>query len=161
MSNVLPTLKYIGLTIQHKWFVFRAGLRVRAPLWNLFIHDWSKFTPSEAPHYGRQFYGDRSDPGGFARAWIHHQNLNPHHWEYWIPRTTHDRGGFPPGEPIEMPEPFVREMIADWLGASRAYDGQWPTSLKAWSWFQGRWDTIQLHPNTRNRVLEILREQGL
>ena len=64
MYNTKPTLKYIWLTVKHKVFVFRAGLRTKAPLWRLIIHDWSKFTPSEAPHYGRQFFGDKSDPEG-------------------------------------------------------------------------------------------------
>jgi hypothetical protein len=151
IKNIIPTLRYAAKTIEHKVYVFRAGLKTRAPIWRLVIHDWSKFTPAELPHYGRQFFGDRSDPEGFARAWLHHQNLNPHHWEYWIPREVHERdpGGRGPGQAMEMPEWAVREMIADWMGAGRAYEGAWPG--KDWPWLFANWPRIapRLHPETR------------
>lgn len=161
MSNIIPTLRYVWLTCQHKWFVFVAGLRTGAQLWDLVIHDFSKFGRAEAPHYGRQFFGDRSDPLGFARAWAHHQNHNPHHWEYWIPRTGHDRGGFPGGEPLPMPERYAREMVADWLGASRAYEGAWPRSRSEWTWFQKNFEKLRLHPDTRVAVEQALVRGGL
>lgn len=155
--NLLPSLKYIWLTIRHKWFVLLAGFRTQAPLWRLIIHDWSKFTPSELPHYGRQFFGTKDDYYGFACAWVHHQNHNPHHWEYWIPRNCHDRSTPPYAspEPLEMPEWAVREMVADWIGASRAYEGQWPT-LTNWKWFNKNFYKIHIHPQTRILCLKIL-----
>jgi len=162
MGNVVPTLKYIWLTTKHKAFVFRAGLRTRAPLWRLMIHDWTKYTPAEAPHYGRQFFGDKSDPAGFARAWLHHQNTNPHHWEYWIPRTGHDRGGVAAHNgALRMPMWAVREMIADWFGASRAYEGKWPTDWKTWAWLQKDLRSRilpRVHPETRQDILDVLSE---
>ncbi len=144
-----PTLAYALLTLRHKWFVFLAGLHTGAPLWNLLVHDLSKFGPSELRQYGRQFYGAADRPLEFTRAWLHHQSVNAHHWEYHIPRTGHDRGGYPGGEPLEMPEPLVREMCADWLGASRTYEGRWPTSLETWPWWQKNFSSIRLHPQTR------------
>ena len=161
MSNLIPTLKYLRTTTFHKWYVFRAGLKVRAPLWNLIIHDWTKFTRAEAPHYGRQFYGAADDPVGFGRAWVHHQNRNAHHWEYWIPRTGHDKGGFVAGEPAEMPEQYVREMVADWFGASRAYEGKWPVSQGSWRWFQMKFIGLRLHKKTRKRILEVMAGAGV
>ncbi len=161
MSNFIPTLKYLWLTTKHKAFVFRAGLKTGAPVWRLIIHDWSKFTPSEAPHYGRQFFGDQSDPLGFTMAWNHHQKINPHHWEYWIPLTGHNRGGFKDLEPLPMPYWAVREMVADWYGASRAYGGSWPYGgkfLMDWEWFNQNWFEIRnrMHPETQQRVLNVL-----
>lgn len=160
MSNIIPTLKYIWLTIKHKAFVFRAGIKTGAPIWRLLIHDWTKFTPSEAPHYGRQFFGDGGDPLGFAQAWNHHQKHNPHHWEYWFPITGHDRGGYPGMEPLPMPDWAVKEMVADWYGASRAYEGSWPYDrpLHEWRWFTENFPKIrkQMHPATQDRVLGIL-----
>lgn len=160
MANVLPTFRYMALTIQHKIFVFRAGLRTKAPLLQLLLHDLSKFTPAELPHYGRQFFGDKADPRGFARAWLHHQNHNPHHWEYWIPREGHNQaeGEARNDPPLVMPERFVREMIADWLGASRAYSGSWPKSLETWSWFWGTRPKMRLHSETARLVDQVLRE---
>lgn len=154
-------MKYALLTIKHKWFVFRAGLRTRAPIWRLLIHDWTKFLPAELPNYQRQFFGKADDPLGFTRAWIHHQNLNPHHWEYWIPRTGHTRGTRPfyDNVPVPMPEWAIREMVADWLGASRAYEGQWPMPGE-WPWFERSFQKIKVHPETHARLVEMLKEMG-
>ena len=159
VSNVLPTLKYIWLTIKHKAFVFRAGLRTKAPLWRLIIHDWSKFMPSEAPHYGRSFFGDRSDSAGFQAAWLKHQNRHPHHWEYWISRSPHIRTEAD-SKFIPMPEWAVREMVADWLGASRAYGGKWPTSRKDWEWYNNSFIRIfeNCHPETRKLIDAVIDE---
>lgn len=157
--NRLTTAKYMWLTVRHKVFVFRAGLRTGAPIWQLVTHDTSKFSRAEAPHYGRQFFGDKGDPEGFGRAWLHHQNHNPHHWEYWIPRTGHNRGGDGgDGEPLPMPERYVREMVADWLGASRAYEGAWPASRESWPWLQKNLPGLRLHPETRASVERVLNE---
>ena len=156
----MNTLRYMWLTVKHKAFVFRAGLRTDAPLWRLIIHDWSKFTPIEAPHYGRQFFGRADDSLGFSRAWLHHQHHNPHHWEHWIPVTGHNRGGYDDLEPLPMPEWAVREMVADWLGASRAYEGRWPESSQTWPWFLESWPSIapRLHPGTKALVELVIAE---
>lgn len=156
MRNVIPTLKYSWLTFKHKWFVFCAGLKTGAPLWRLVIHDWSKLTRAEAPHYGRQFFGDKSDPLGFTYAWNHHQKTNPHHWEYWIPESGHNRGGYQDREPLPMPEHFIREMVADWLGASRAYEGAFPRSMAEWSWLNQNFAKCRLHDDTRRATMRVL-----
>lgn len=156
MGNVIPTVLFVLITLIHKWFVFVAGLRTGAPLWLLFIHDWSKFTPAEAPHYGRQLFGTKDDPIGFSKACLHHQNLNPHHWEYWIPRIEDDRGGFRDGDPLPMPEKYVREMVADWMGAGRVYEGEWPKSCNNWPWFEHNFPMLKLHPETAEMVLAVV-----
>jgi len=133
----LPTLKYFILTIKHKWFVFLAGLKLGVPILRLIMHDWTKFLPSELLHYGKQFFGTADDPANFIQCWTHHQNRNDHHWEYWIPRTGHNRCNPPYNDnsPIPMPEDAIKEMIADWVGASRAYEGKWP-KYNDWPWLQ-------------------------
>ena len=152
----VPALRYAWITTKHRWFVFRAGLKLKTPLWRLLTHDLSKYGPHELIHYGRQFFGDASQLDKFAACWIHHQNHNDHHWEYWIPRTKHDQ--LPEDKPtLSMPEGAIREMVADWYGASRAYNGKWP-SKGNWPWFNKNFDHIILHPKTRTRVLEILKE---
>lgn len=150
------TLRYLWLTIKHKWFVFLAGLATKAPLWRLLIHDWSKFTLAEAPYYGRQFFGAADEPYGFSCAWNHHQKTNPHHWEYWVMVSGHNRGGYEDGCALRMPQGYVREMVADWLGASRAYEGVWPTSLETWPWWQDNFDRLRLHSDTRALCLLIV-----
>lgn len=193
-------MNYFWLTIKHKWFVFLAGLKTGVPLWRLIIHDWSKFTPSELPHYQRQFFGDKDDPLGFAAAWLHHQNHNPHHWEYWLPRSGHAKhndderykiqahgDGYPLWIydfekekqitpkiaddfaedanqiytlkeylnnidliPIDMPEWAIREMIADWMGAARAYEGQWPVDGN-WEWMDTHCEKIKTRISKRTQ----------
>jgi len=158
MNNIIPTLKYLWLTTKHKYFVFRVGLKLGVPLWQLIVHDWVKYLPCEAPHYGRQFFGDKSDPLGFTMAWLHHQRQK-HHWEAWIPITGHNRGGYKDLEPLPMPEKYVREMCADWLGASRAYEGKYPENLGEWKWFWDNFETKvkpRLHKDTAERVKSII-----
>lgn len=152
-----PTLKYFFLTIKHKFFVFLAGCKIGVPITRLFLHDISKFFPSELPHYGRQFFGSANDPLGFIRCWIHHQNTNDHHWEYWIPRTGHNRC-YPPHKdnmPTPMPSDAVKEMVADWIGASRVYEGKWP-SKNNWNWLNKNLYKVNLHHETREKVNKIL-----
>lgn len=145
-------MKYFWLTIKHKWFVFLAGLKTGAPLWRLVIHDWHKLRPfSELRHYQRQFFGKADDPLGFSVCWLHHQNHCPHHWEYWIPRSGHSRGGFSDNEPLPMPDWAVREMLADWMGASRAYEGRWP-NVANWKWLNENRPKMRLHSLTQQRL---------
>lgn len=160
MKNLIPTLRYAWLTVKHKTFVFQAGLKTKAPLWRLLVHDLSKFGPAELPHYGRQFFGDKSDPVGFEQAWNHHQKCNKHHWEYWIPHTKHGRGGWEDHKPLPMPEHYVREMIADWMGATRAYSGFLPTSCGDWPWLLENLPKMKLHPATLTEVILVFEEIG-
>lgn len=155
---MLATLKYAWLTWKHKWFVYVAGRKLGCPRWRLIKHDLSKFSPSELPHYGRQFFGKADDPEGFIRCWIHHQNSNEHHWEYWIPRTGHNRCDppYPDGQPIRIPRDAMLEMVADWMGASRAYEGSWPT--EEWKWWNNSWTKVlpNLHPDTAAEVVKLV-----
>jgi hypothetical protein len=160
----MSTAKYAWLTIKHKWFVFCAGWQLfhclflwPSLLWRLIIHDLSKFSPQELPHYGRQFFGTKDDPEGFIKCWVHHQNRNEHHWEYWIPRTGHNRctPPYPDNEPIEMPFGAFFEMACDWIGASRAYIGLWPQRGN-WPWLTKNFDKIRVHPKTREQLKMLL-----
>ena len=156
-SNLIPITKYFLLTCKHKYYVFLAGRRIGVGLIRLLLHDISKFYPTELPHYGRQFFGKADQPYNFIHCWLKHQNRNTHHWEYYIPRTGHDRCDPPyqDNQPIPMPEQSIREMVADWIGASCAYEGKWPEKNNWW-WFNNRFDKIKVHENTRKRILEIL-----
>lgn len=149
--------QYAWATIRHKWYVWKAGRRLKVGWWRLLIHDYTKFLPAEYPYYQRQFFGKADDPDGFARAWLHHQNSWSHHWEYHITRTAHSRGAVKPDivdDCLPMPEMDVREMVADWMGASRAYTNSWDIS----GWFHGHIGKIKLHPKTRQILSKVLSE---
>jgi hypothetical protein len=160
---VKPHLAYLRYVLRHKWFVFVAGRKTRAPLWRLLIHDWSKFTPSEWRPYVAQFYnpdGSKRDvrrpdggydlaeqPYEFQRAWLGHQRRNKHHWQAWL--LLGDNGQ---QIPIAMPERYVREMVADWMGAGRAITGKWEVA----TWYAKNRDLMVLHPETRDLVEDLL-----
>jgi hypothetical protein len=146
--------RYLRYVLRHKWFVLVAGLRTGAPIWRLVIHDWTKFTPAEwTPYVNRFFSGsagkeDKSaDPDEFHRAWTHHWHRNAHHWEHWLRAD---------GEPMEMPEALVREMVADWMGAGRAITGRWEVC----EWYAQTKAKQRIHPRTRVLVEWLLEVHG-
>lgn len=142
-------LKYLSYLLRHKWFVFQAGLKIKAPIWRLLIHDWSKFLPCEWFPYVESFYGgygkDRPQKvqEAFDRAWLHHQHLNPHHWQHWVLRE--DSGAI---RPLDMPDHFILEMVADWAGAGRAITGKW----EAKEWYEKNAEKMHLSPKTETLV---------
>lgn len=150
--------------MRHKYFVFVAGLQLKVSLWRLIIHDWTKFLPSEWFAYVEAFYGDYGYKfnGGmmwehkenwkvmnnFDRAWLHHQHWNKHHFQNWILRN--DSGST---VALKMPEKYVRELCADWLGAGRAITGKW----EAWDYYQKNKENTLLHPETRELLENLLK----
>lgn len=167
MSAHLAYLRYV---LRHKWFVYRAGRRLRVPLWQLIVHDWTKFRPSEWTPYVDYFYRPESKnrevlsafsefgvcelaPYGyfaedrFNGAWNLHQKRNPHHWQYWL--LTLDSGQ---QFPVIMPDKYIREMVADWAGAGRAITGQWDVA----AWYERNAGVIQMRDSTRRRVEELI-----
>jgi hypothetical protein len=171
-----PHLRYLSYVVRHKWFVLRAGLKTGAPLWRLVIHDWSKLTPAEWFPYVQTFYGRPPDAAelrrrfhgrpndaqnladwesdrkaAFDKAWLHQQHRNPHHHQHWLLRE--DDG---PWRALAMPEPLVREMVADWMGAGRAITGRWDAA----SWYAGAAGKMILHPDTRTLVEQLVAEYG-
>lgn len=145
----------------HKWLVFIAGRKIGVTLWRLLIHDLSKLTPTEFS-YHTGFYGEIGRPTERVCAWIHHQNHNPHHWEYWIPRSDHHLPSrdFPINEPIPMPDWAIKEMVADWLAARRSLCGEWPTK-HTWPWLDKHYAKIRVHKETRKKINILLRKLNL
>lgn len=165
--------KYLCYVVRHKWFVFCYGLSLRVPLWQLIIHDWSKFLPSEWFPYVDYFYGGpwvAANHGDqrlyigerytqpwvdrrFNEAWNRHQKRQPHHWQFWL--LTMDSGET---VPLEMPERYVREMVADWMGAGRAINGYSSRGTVS-HWYSMNQDNMQLHSSTRERVSLLINNE--
>ena len=119
---------------------FKCGL-----FWRGIKHDLSKYRPREFFAYARYFDGDRrtNDPA-FDRAWLFHQCSNDHHWQWWC--VPHDEGdGF---EVHEMSASARKEMLCDWVGAGRAYNG----ATDSLEWYTANRDRLQLHISTRCAV---------
>jgi hypothetical protein len=147
-------LRYLAYVLHHKWHVFRAGVALGVPLWQLLIHDASKFSRAEWGPYVRRFFGGRgsqldkgADPTEFHMAWRHHWTRTPHHWEYWLPEPM----CAPNQGPLPMPERYCREMVADWIGAGRA---QGKPDVAAWYAQHGTQKL--LHADTRALVERLL-----
>lgn len=143
---------YVKYLARHKAFVFLAGLVLRVSLWRLIIHDWHKFTPFEWRGYVETFYDvngtKRYVPtSAFDHAWNHHQKVGKHHWQYWVMIT--DNGQL---KPLDMPEKYIREMIADWWGAGRTITGKWD----AITWYRKNEAKMMFSDLTRARVCLLL-----
>jgi hypothetical protein len=137
---------------------FKAGL-----YWRGFMHDLSKFLPSEFIPYARYFYGKyptvdevrpvyRYEYTGlyredikrrFDRAWLKHIHRNPHHWQYWL--LQEDDG---PLKNIPIPPKYLSEMVADWRGAGKAISGK--DDIK--TWYSNNKDKINLNRINRKFV---------
>lgn len=145
-------LKYLAYLIKHKWYVYVAGTVLKVPYWRLLIHDWTKFLPSEWIPYAHTFYTFSGLPQydehpKFSGAWNHHQKANKHHWQYWV--LMKDQGGY---ETLEIPEVYVREMVADWAGAGRAITGKWQVH----TWYELNKKKMKIHPKTKKLINELL-----
>lgn len=145
---------YLKYVMRHKYWVAHYCAYIGVPFWRAWLHDWSKFLPSEWLPYARTFYkpdgtGQYEPSSDFEIAWRHHQRRQPHHWQYWL--LTWDRGET---VALRMPDVFVREMVADWCGAGRAIRGK----LEVWDWFENNQDKMILHHSTRLKVVRLLEE---
>lgn len=139
--------RFLCKLLVHKWWVLVYGRRLGAPLWRLIIHDWSKYLPGE-----HRFYYYRAVDVSINRydhGWLHHHHVNPHHWQHWVLRE--DSGTT---RCLDMPDHFVREMVADWAAAGMAKSGR----LDLAEWYARKRGDILVSERTRGRVEELLDE---
>lgn len=153
--------KYFKYVLRHKWFVFIECCKLGIPLRGA-LHDLSKFLPSEFISYSRYFYGDYPErltvyekthhwtlktkaiiKNDFDLAWLKHQKRNPHHWQYWL--LQNDSDGL---KILEMPKKYMKEMLADWIGAGKAIHGENDVE----EWYLKNKDNMLLHNSVRHWV---------
>lgn len=106
-------------------------------------HDKSKFDAQEFYGYRQYFYPCEKaivDESEFDISWNHHQNNNPHHWEYWI---MYDGGK---NTVLPMRETDIIEMLCDWTAMSIKF-GNTPSR-----WFYSHEKSLRLHTNTYDDV---------
>jgi hypothetical protein len=156
-------LQQLKSLLVHKWFVFQVGVKIGVPLWRLFIHDLSKFTPTEFFRYARYKYGDGTKEE-WAKGWLHHLHLEAHHPEHWIILWHGDPNFYSGiGESIAeyvsvlpMPELFVREMIVDMHATSKEITGSWDISR----WLNSNGPKIYFHDETITLIDKVMKEIG-
>lgn len=162
----LPELQKFAESLEkHIEYVREAGRMVGVPESQLACHDDSKWGDFEFPRYAAQFFGPKiEDPAEietratrFAEAWLHHIHHNPHHWQYWIfPDGFSPKGSAVEDGAVRMPDNYIREMVADWMGAEMAYNGSWDMT----KWLNGNLPRIRIHSYVREELVYILSEIG-
>ena len=117
-------------------------------------HDSSKYSEEEFDAYCNYFYPTvdcPKDEDAFDLAWLHHQKLNPHHWQYWV--LIRDGGKT---VALDMPISSVVSMLADW----HSFSVKDPNST-AYNWYTKNKGNMRLSINTRTiveKLLEYLKE---
>lgn len=158
--------EYTTRLLSHIKYVQEAGRRIGVPDEQLKEHDASKFSVQEFQAYARYFFSRKNiSPvdsmfveNDFAFAWLHHIHNNPHHWQYWIfpdgfsPRDSSLENGV-----MEMPKNYALEMVADWMGAGRAYTGSWDMT----DWFSKNAGRIRVHSKTAEYLCTVLSREGM
>lgn len=148
--GLLRYFHYACYVLTHKLYVFEAGRALGVPLWQLLLHDWSKFLPGEFIPYAKTFYAEdgskqHETSPEYYRAWCEHENRNKHHWGHWLVTI---KGTI---IPLEIPENHVREMVADWVGAGEALGK--PDTL---GWYEKHKNDLILGKDTRILVEDLL-----
>lgn len=130
----------------HKYWVgyycFKCGIPVQG-----IIHDLSKFSPTEFGESVKYYKGSSSPieackkSKGYSMAWQHHKGRNKHHYEYW--QDNYDNGT----THICMPFKYTVEMLCDYLGAGRAYNGKNFSYEKEYEWWTKKRNSAKaMHP---------------
>jgi len=120
--KIINMFKHIKLVLKHKWFVFKLCCKIGLP-WRGFMHDWSKFSPTEFWESVKYYNGQHSPitlckaEKGYSNSWLHHKGRNKHHHEYWIDFSL-------PQKTVIMPYKYAAEMICDKMAAGIVYRGK-------------------------------------
>ena len=144
--------KYTGSLASHISFYRQAADKLGVEKELVLKHDDSKNTDEEFPWYVRRFGGGIKDDPEWPSAWNHHIHNNPHHWEYWITPGGEGKDD----EIVQMPDKYVTEMVADWLGSGRAYTGSWDMA----EWLSNNLYRVRLHPESMRTLDKVLAGLG-
>ena len=121
--------------------------------WEGFFHDMSKFLHDEFFPYAKYNFNNKkantiTAEENFNMAWAKHQKRNKHHWAYWVffGYSQHDTVGTMP-----IPHRYLKEMVADWVGAGKAYGKPDPLG-----WYKRHGEHMILHPQSRRELEQLL-----
>lgn len=119
-----------------------------------FNHDASKYDTEEYDAYDKYFYGGNRSykvVQDFNYAWLHHIHKNPHHWQYWV-LLEDDPESELPYKALEIPMPYIFEMIADWWSFS------WKSGnlFEIFNWYADHRSKQIINPKSREIVEYIL-----
>ena len=165
MNLATKIIKHIALVSKHKWLVFKYAVKAGIP-WRGFVHDLSKFSPTEFFESVKYYNGKRSPLHecradiGYSKAWLHHKGRNKHHFEYWEDISKNGRTG------VFLPYKYMVEAICDKIAAGIAYNGKdWNQKepYEYWTNIESK-APVEKHPGTIefvNTVLKKVADDGL
>ena len=158
----MKLIKHTKLVLKHKWVVFKLCCKVGIP-WRGFMHDWSKFSPTEFIESIKYYDGHKSPitlckaDKGYSEAWLHHKGRNKHHPEYWVDLTL-------PEKTVIMPYKYAAEMICDKMAAGIVYQGKdWNKDWQITYYMRER-ERILIHPQVDKFLMAtftMVSEKGL
>ena len=161
--NLKNAIKHFILITHHKWVVFKLCCKIGEP-WRGFVHDLSKYSPTEFGESIKYYVGNHSPiteakkDKGYSAAWLHHKGRNKHHTQYWVDYDA------PEIAPI-IPYKYAAEMICDKLAAGIIYKGkEWTKEYELSYWIEREKDKLDIHPKIKDFVTVVLTqvaEQGI
>ena len=151
-------LRHLKRLITHKYWVLYYCIMCGETLRGL-THDMSKLLPVELFESIKYATGETSPlriskkANGYSKAYLHHIGNNDHHYEHWI--DDFDNGG----HAIRMPYHCVVELICDYIGAAKTYQGSNFTFESEYDWWIEKSNkNILMHPDTKKFITFTLKE---
>ena len=147
-------IKHFKLVMHHKLLVLKLCLKVGEP-WRGFMHDMSKFSPTEFIESAKYYVGTHSPiteakkVQGYSNAWLHHKGRNKHHAEYWVDEAA------PEKTPV-IPYPYSVEMICDKIAAGMTYLGDKFTKEYELEYWNKERAKIKINEKTAQFITEVL-----
>ena len=123
LNLAMKIWKHFCLVNKHRWYVFKLSIKAGIP-WRGFVHDLSKYSPTEFFESVKYYNGKRSplhvcrEDKGYSLAWLHHKGRNKHHFEYWEDMDKNKR------TPVFLPYKYIVEAVCDKIAAGMAYEGE-------------------------------------
>lgn len=143
---------HIQVVCKHKWEVFKCMSQCGHPIRG-FMHDWSKFSPTEFKESIKFFQNGKRSPldaareiQGYSLAWFHHRGRNKHHSQYWVDAS------FGEIKPCKMPWIYLIELICDGVAAGRTYLGDKWTCHSPLQYYNQKEYKSFFHPETRKML---------
>ena len=158
----LNIIKHFTLITKHRFLVFKLCCKIGEP-WRGFVHDLSKYSPTEF-FEGVKYYTGTHSPiteckrkNGYSKAWLHHKGRNKHHAQYWEDNTLEEKN-------ILMPYKYAAEMACDKLAAGMIYNGEKFNNSTELEYYLKERKISKINPKIDRFLIEIyeqVRDQGI
>lgn len=154
ISNIFGHLKTIT---KHKWEVFKLSIKAGVPIRG-FLHDLSKYSPTEFFESIKYYQGGKRSPipvareeKGYSASWLHHKGRNKHHLEYWYDADAKEM-------PI-IPFKYAAEMVCDKIAAGIVYTGKdWKKEFPLEYWIEKERDKVAANQKVKDFFTEVFTE---